>query len=449
MTSTSLSRDFHPFTSQLGQHLLVVDGSQVFDLDSLSAQQLQQWLTTETLTEEIQAFRDSFLMSGGEVHITDKPLEPPPLRSLSLNVAQSCNLGCHYCYADEGKFGGHAQLMTPEVAEQGVERLITEAEPGVDLVVGFMGGEPLLNRPLIHHITHYASQRGKQTGHKIKFSLTTNATLIKPEDAALFASYGFNISVSIDGPQKLHDRLRPTAKGKGSYEAMLRGLEQLKQQRPGHLSARITVTPQTGKLSTILRHVLSLGFDDAGFAPVLVSPNPNYAFKAQHFQQFLAEMIECGRLCQEHLLNGQRFPFTNFETALNEIHRGSHRPYPCGAGAAYLSLNSQGKLYACHRLVDQEKWALGSVQQGSNYQARQELLKQAHVNSIEPCRGCWARYLCGGGCYHEVNQRGRIACDYIRGWLEFCLTAYAELSAARPEYFIHPETYLNQGVDES
>ena len=437
-----LARDFHLVESQLGQHLLVVDGSQLFDLDSLSADRVEQWLLAEEITPEMRDFQQSFLMPGGQRAIADTPLEPPPLRSLSLNVAQTCNLGCHYCYADAGKFGGRAQFMTREVAEQGIERLLTEAEPGVDLVVGFMGGEPLLNRKLIHHITRYASRRGQETGHRVKFSLTTNATLIEAEDAALFAEYGFNISVSLDGPQWLHDRLRPTPKGRGSYTAVLRGLEKLKEQPPHHLSARITVTPQTGQLLPILRHILALGFDDAGFAPVLVSPNPDYAFQREDFEQFLQDTIECGRVCQQHLLEGKRFPFTNFETALHEIHRGSHRPYPCGAGAGYLSMNSQGKLYACHRLVDNEQWAMGSAQEGSDWEARRELLKRAHVNSIEPCRNCWARYLCGGGCYHEVSQRGRIACDYIRGWLEFCVAAYAELSAARPEYFLSPESYF-------
>lgn len=441
-TTNSLFRDFHLFESQLGQHLLVVDGSQVFDLDPLWFEQLQQWLVAEEVTPEMIAFRERFLMPGGKVAIDDTPLAPPPLRSLSLNVAQSCNLGCQYCYADAGKFGGQAQFMATEVAEQGVERLLMEAEPGVDLVVGFMGGEPLLNRQLIHHITRYASQRGQETGHQVKFSLTTNATLIKPEDVALFAAYRFNVTVSIDGPRWLHDQLRPTPQGKGSYDAVLRGIEQLKAQPPGHLSARITVTPQTGQLLPILRHVLSLGFDDAGFAPVLVSPNPDYAFGTEDFKQFLEEMIACGQVCQEYLLAGKRFPFTNFETALNEIHRGSHRPYPCGAGAGYLSMNSQGKLYACHRLVDNESWAMGSAQEGSDYKARQEHLKRSHVNSMEPCRNCWARYLCGGGCYHEVSQRGRIACEYIRGWLEFCLAAYTELVTAKPEYFVNPETYF-------
>lgn len=54
---------------------------------------------------------------------------------------------------------------------------------------------------------------------------------------------------------------------------------------------------------------------------------------------------------------------------------------------------------------------------------------------MAPCNGCWARYLCGGGCYQEVAKRGRVGCDYIRGWLAFCLASYAELSQVRPEYF--------------
>ena len=39
-----------------------------------------------------------------------------PPRALSLNVAQSCNLGCSYCYADEGEFGGSARRMSTDVA---------------------------------------------------------------------------------------------------------------------------------------------------------------------------------------------------------------------------------------------------------------------------------------------------------------------------------------------
>jgi uncharacterized protein len=62
-------------------------------------------------------------------------------------------------------------------------------------------------------------------------------------------------------------------------------------------------------------------------------------------------------------------------------------------------------------------------------------LDERHVHRQAPCSECWARYLCGGGCHHEAIGRGRPACDYIRGWLHYCLTAYLRLSRQRPDWF--------------
>ena len=58
-----------------------------------------------------------------------------------------------------------------------------------------------------------------------------------------------------------------------------------------------------------------------------------------------------------------------------------------------------------------------------------------HVHRQTPCTECWARYLCSGGCHHEVIHRGRPACDYIRGWLHYCLGAYLRLSQQRHDWF--------------
>ena len=72
---------------------------------------------------------------------------------------------------------------------------------------------------------------------------------------------------------------------------------------------------------------------------------------------------------------------------------------------------------------------LAALVMGPDAQARGAHLNRSHVDLMDPCRECWARYLCGGGCHHEVKARGRIGCDFIRGWLRFCLKAYAELGA--------------------
>src|SRR5205814_858629 len=270
----------------------------------------------------------------------------------------------------------------------------------------------------------------------VRFSLTTNATLLTDDDVRFLADHDFYVAISIDGPKALNDAQRPMNDGRSAYDAVVAALEKFDRiGRPRHLSARATVTPGTGPLEPILDHLIALGFDSVGFTPVLVSPDPRRAFTTGDFEQFRDDMIACGRTTKRAILAGERHPFSNFETALHEIHRGTHRPYPCGAGAAYLSVDADGGLYACHRLIDDDRFAMGDVRTGSDIVRRAAHLAERHVDRQEPCRSCWARYLCGGGCYHEVERRGRIACDYIRDWLTFCIASYAEISAKAPRYF--------------
>jgi uncharacterized protein len=424
--------DLRLFESALGSHLFLADGSRIYDIDEPLRRRLAALLDTFTADD----IWDLLALDGRPTRtfIDERATPPPPLSAISLNVAQACNMACSYCYADEGRFGGKARMMAPQIARSAVDRLIAEAGPAADLLLGFMGGEPLLNRDLVHGIVPYAAERGAAAGHRIRFSITTNATLLTPADARLFAAYPFAVQVSLDGPALVNDLQRPMRNGSGSYERVVHGLDVLDRHgRPRQLSARVTVTRQSGALLPVLEHLIGLGFDDVGFAALTVSPRAGQALDADGFALLLREMLVCGRKALSEMRRGRPFPFSNFLTAMEQIHRGAHRPYPCGAGAAYLSASAEGRLFACHRLVDDRAFAMGSVMTGSDRQARAKHLQASHVDRMEPCRTCWARYLCGGGCYHEVARRGRPGCDYVRGWLEFCLGAYAELSAIFPD----------------
>ncbi|MFJ2689437.1 radical SAM protein [Pseudomonas sp. NPDC087336] len=426
---------FRVIESGVGRHLFVVDGSRLYDIAGDA--------TDEAIRAAIEA-----LSPPGRRRIDNVPLAPPSLQTLSLNVAQACNMSCGYCYAGEGQFGGKARLMRADTARAAVDRLIAEAAPGTDLVIGFMGGEPFLNRALLHEITPYAVEAARACGHKVRFSLTTNATLLRPEDITLMAAHDFQVAVSIDGGRAANNALRLIHNGDSAYDRILGGLDLFESYgRPRHLSARLTVTPLSHNLVEQLEHVLSLGFDSAGFAPVLVSPDPKLAFSEADFAWFLNEMVECGERAKRSIICKRRYPFSNFETALQQLERGSHRPYACGAGAAYLSVNADGELFACHRLVDDKDYRFGDVWSGSDYEARARHLAASHVDTQQPCRSCWARYLCGGGCHHEVKHRGRPGCDYIRGWLEFCLAAYCEVKQHAPEYFEHPQSHFSAQPD--
>ncbi len=423
--------DIHLFDTDLGHHLLLVDGSRVFDIDAdLRA-------AVEAVASRGRGAVAGLLAAHGledRPFIGDSPLKEPPLRALSLAIAQKCNLACTYCYAQEGSFGGPPTDMTAEVGRAAVRRLMADAKPGERVSLAFLGGEPLTRRPLLKELTELAAGLAAERGLSVGFSITTNGTLLRPEDADFFERYRFTVTVSIDGIGKAHDRQRPAKGGAGSYERILARLGPLLARGPRlPVHARVTVTPRNLDLQETLGGLLALGFTSVGFSPVLSAPSGRDTLAQSDFQLFLEQMIRCGAEFERRARRGLSYGFSNMTTALTEIHRGTHRPYPCGAGAGYLGVAADGRLYACHRFVDEPEAAMGSVDGGIDREVQARWLEERAVDRQSPCSTCWARYLCGGGCHHDVIHRGRASCDYIRGWLHYTLGAYVRLAGMMPD----------------
>jgi uncharacterized protein len=300
----------------------------------------------------------------------------------------------------------------------------------------FLGGEPLLNRTLIRECTEFGQSLSATTGVRIGFSITTNGTLLSVEDGVFFEQHGFAVTVSLDGVGKIHDTLRPYRGGQGTYAKIIANVRPLlEMQKRMQVSARVTVTPRNLRLRETLDELLGLGFHSVGFSPMLHAPFGREEMHGNDLREMLEQMIECGEEFERRTIRGERYAFANIATAIQEIHKGTHRPYPCGAGGGYFGVSAEGGLYACHRFVEDDKAFFGDVQHGLAADAQTRWLSERHVHTQSPCSTCWARYLCGGGCHHEVIHRGRPACHYIRGWLDYALKAYVRLLSQRPEYF--------------
>jgi len=352
---------------------------------------------------------------------------------------QKCNLGCTYCYAEGGSFGGPAANMSEATGLASVDLLLSQAAPGERVNLAFLGGEPLLNRSVLRAATERASRLGVERGIDVTFSITTNGTRLSEDDGDFFETYGFAVTVSVDGVGAVHDRLRPFLGGQGSFDHILQRVAPLlARQRRMQVSARVTVTPSNLRLSETLEQLIGLGFHSVGFSPLLRSPTGRDELGRAELATMLEEMVSCGAEFERRVIAGERYPFANAVTAMRELHRGTHWPYPCGAGAGYLGVAADGDLAACHRFVGDPDAAFRSVTAGVDRRRQLRWLDERHVHAQQPCASCWARYLCGGGCHHEVIARGRPACDYIRGWLHWSIGAYARLSAARPDYFTGP-----------
>ncbi|MFO0613386.1 MAG: radical SAM protein [Polyangiaceae bacterium] len=422
--SAPRSPSVHLFSTEAGAHVFLPDGSRLFDADARLAERFEAAIANDG----VDALLDE-LGVRGDPYVDDAPLEAPPIHALSLAIAQKCNLGCTYCYAQQGQFGGDAKNMEREAAERAVDLLVNGAAPGARLNLAFLGGEPLANRALLRETTRRAAAMARERGVTMGFSITTNGTLLTAEDADFFEEFGFAVTVSLDGPRKVHDKLRPFQSGKGSFDRILTNVTpMLERQRRMQVGARVTVTPDNLRLRETLDEFVDAGFHTVGFSPMLRSPSGAGELSSAEVEPLLSAMIECGREFERRTLAREPYPFANMLSAMKEIARGTHRPYPCGAGAGYLGVSADGDLAACHRFVGDEDGAMGSVKTGVDATRRAAWLRDRHVHRQEPCRSCWARYLCGGGCHHEVIARGRPACDYIRGWLHYCLGAYLRLT---------------------
>jgi uncharacterized protein len=420
----------HRFRSRLGDHLLIVPFTRIYDLPQDFARRIDHG-------DPAALALAASLALPGPADVPLHEVSAPSPHSISLNVSSTCNLACSYCYASRGNFkGAQTAAMSWDVAQAAIDRLLATPDSGAPLTIGFLGGEPFANRALIHRAVAYAAAEAQRRRRRVGFSVTTNGTLLKPADIALLRQHRFAVTVSIDGGEATQNLQRPAARNRrrNSFELLHKAVAPL-LQHPGlaQICARATVLPGDSEVTARFDDIIGLGFPEVGFSPLKSAPL-GASFEDAHWEPYLEALTSLARLELQRALAGAPVRLSNFAIALKQLHRGAASPYPCGAGGGYFSVAADGDWYACHRAIGNAAYRLGNAQ-GLNDERREQFLRARHVHAQTDCNRCWARYLCSGGCHHEARARTAASCDFIRGWLEFCLVSYCEMSAARPEFF--------------
>ncbi len=272
--------EFHRFEAGGREFLYLVPAGAIFELDDDAKSVLdlvREGKLTHNLYEErrevIEELYQSHVIISRET-IPDPPQNPPanfPLQTLVLNLTNQCNLSCQYCYEfGEDKVAtpeGKKKFMDFETAKQSVQFLLAESAGRGGIHITFFGGETLMNFPLLKQVVTYATDEAAKQGRSIDFSLTTNATLLTPTIIGFLSDNNIGVTVSMDGPAELHDKLRVFANGKGSYDIIAPRVRELiagHKTRP--ITARVTLTAGNTDVIRIYRHLKEdLGFPRSGF----------------------------------------------------------------------------------------------------------------------------------------------------------------------------------------
>jgi uncharacterized protein len=327
------------------------------------------------------------------------------LTAVALGLTDSCNLSCDYCYLSsggrvrEGRPGARdGSSMSRTTAFRAVDLLLSESAGEARVSIVFFGGEPLLEPALIGEIVDYARRRAGAEGRSVSFHMTTNGTLLTPENASFLHGSGVRALVSVDGGAAEHDAHRVFRDGTGSYDTIVRNLRELPVGM--RVGARATVTPDSRPLAEIAEHLRGLGLYVVHFAPV------SGAAMSREFADRLA--LEFEELAEGELAavaRGDRPSTGNFTETVLALETGARRRTPCGAGTRYVSVDPSGALSFCHRFAGNPGFAVGDVERGLDRERVGNILRRFR-DAVNVCAGCWAVHLCGGPCVHDLEAAG-------------------------------------------
>ncbi|MCC7126022.1 MAG: quinohemoprotein amine dehydrogenase maturation protein [Acidobacteria bacterium] len=377
------------------------------------------------------------------------PLTVIPLQTLVVNVTNQCNLSCEYCYEyGEDKIvdtenGSQPKFMSEETARQAVEFALRESGNNPTAHITFFGGETLMNFPVLKKTVAYARARAAEVGKAVDFSLTTNATLLRPDVIDFLAEERIGVTISIDGPQEIQDKFRVFNNGQGSYDMVAPKIKALlARHRSRPIGARVTLTRQTLDVMKIYRHLHDeMGFWEVGFAPVTTAPQRGHAIGDAGFDHLLEQFRALAAEFLQASLENRHHGFSNVRETLQEIHQGHAKAYPCGAGIGLMGVATDGSVSLCHRFAGSDEHRFGSLADGVDRAKQAAFLDAHHINHKTDCQKCWARPICAGGCYHEAHTRYGTTtgpnlhyCEWIRGWTHTCLEIYGELALRKPEF---------------
>ncbi len=331
----------------------------------------------------------------------------PEISSAMLVVTHECNLRCRYCFVQK-----EPESMTLETAKAAARFLIENARrAGTVPEINFFGGEPLLKFDgIMRPLTEWVHD---ELGERMRFSVTTNGTLLTPERTGFMKKHGFSLLLSMDGSARAQDFNRPDAAGRGTFERLRGVVPMILAAWPGTVF-RMTAIPASCRFTFEgIMWAAAQGFRSFFVTPNVFEPwdDESWAALAGEMRKYADYAAESRERCVKYIR------FSAFEQARSDLRaierareRGEWRALPrcraagkCGLGASrFASVHPDGRLFACQELTSNEGgiFEIGSVFTGADEGKRRALMAafDAAPARGENCEGCEYDRVCDGGC---------------------------------------------------
>ncbi|WP_455950091.1 radical SAM protein [Eubacterium sp.] len=316
------------------------------------------------------------------------------IKKIFLHVSHDCNLNCGYCYAGGGAYGKNKELMSIETAEKTIDYVINRFAKVEELGIEFFGGEPMLNYKMIGKLINNIEKRYPEV--TFSYGCVTNGTIMNEEIYNMYKKYRFHVMLTIDGPQKYHDKQRIDKEGKGTFDTIVMNLPLFKQSVE-KLSVRVVYTKKNVDLFQIYKYIYEkLEITDISFRPVMTR-SQEYALDKIDKEFIEKEICKIFDYYFEKKLQGEQIHTKLFDEIIFHLLNKQQKTNFCDFGR-FVSITPNGNIYPCTHFVYNEDYNMGNIYKTTINQKIMNLCIKSSVPDYSPCNNCWVVGLCGGGC---------------------------------------------------
>ena len=329
--------------------------------------------------------------------------EKRPFAVMAKPVGSRCNMRCAYCYyLGKGKYSAHARQtrMSFDLLEKLIRQAVA-ASPGPVVSFTWHGGEPTLAGLDFYKKAVELQRKALPAGWTALNNLQTNGLLLSDAWCAFLKENRFDVGLSVDGSQAVHDKNRRDLGGAPTFQRVRAAAARLKRHGvEPDLLCTVNAESQERPLevyralraldSSWIQFIPIVARDpDGAVTPESVSPEGYGRFLIACFDQWVAH--DLGRVDVQLFAEAARV-LAGGEASLCTL-RGE-----CGRVPV---VEEDGAVYACdhfvdpaHRLGNLSAARLESLANGD----RQTAFGGEKGRLTAQCRRCPYLTLCNGGC---------------------------------------------------
>ncbi len=309
---------------------------------------------------------------------------------ITLGVTQDCNLRCTYCYAGK-KID---RVMDIATAKKIVDFAFAITPPSELIDFGFFGGEPLLELGLIDDIITYIYS--KKSTRPVSFNITTNGTIFNDAVSQFVRKYGIKLSISIDGPEHIHDRNRKDKYGQGTLKTILENIKRISSELD-YFQVNAVYDPNS---VTMLNETVRFLIQE-NIRSIHLNPDISARWSQKDLPSITKSYTEVADTYIDMFQNNQEVAINLLDNKMILFLKGGYETSDCcGMGESEFGFAPSGNVYPCERLIGDDNdtsMMMGNVNTGVNLLARCAIGKRTTSSNTE-CIDCSFKKYCMNWC---------------------------------------------------